>query len=249
MNYRAQKRIIIVLFTLITVFSLGWGVYLFFSQNGAPPAITGDKEKVKPEDIEVLSEDFFEARGGVYDAMAHIENPNSEYGSSNIAYEFIFKDSAGNVLKSGSGKTFILPDKDRYIVEPAVSISRRPAKVTFLIKDVIWEKLLRISLLDLAARNIELTRTENSTSLTGIVNNGTPYNLQNIEVMAVLSAGKIPISVGQTNMQTMLRGSERFFQIRFPSVLPADLDIDLRVESNFLENSNFIKEFGAPQKF
>ena len=250
MNHRTQKQIIIALSTLILVSSLAWGVYIIWPSKIDLPKDELRDDVFKSENIEVIFNDFFEVRDRVYDALAYIKNPNQEYGASEIIYEFVFKSETGEGLRRVSGKTFVLPGEDRYIIESAVRIEGEPVNVSFSIKSATWEKLQPFSALGLTLRDTRLSRTENSSSFTGIVKNGTPFNLQDVEVqVALFGANEAVVSVGETNLQTLLRGSERSFRISWPYVLPPDLKIDARVGSNFLENSNFIREFGTPDKF
>jgi len=132
-----------------------------------------------------------------------------------------------------------------------------------------------LSMRDLKIERDEETQV---TRFSGIVQNRTPYNLKNVQAQVVFFDAATPgqgqgspseigedgtlgvkplpelfqgksVAAGETNMQDLLRSTDRFFQITWPYTLPRNLDFDARVESNFFENSNFLREFGKPGKF
>ena len=198
MNYRRQKQVIIGLLTLIVVSFFSWGMLAFFggSQPSAIPATpsfedvgsNGGNVILKP--LEVVLEVFFEASPGIYDAVALIKNSNRDHGASSIVYEFVFRDEDGKELHVGSGKTFILPNRDRYVVSAPTRIDSAmenvnpPSEVLFRIVSVEWERLHPFSPLGLNLKETKLSREEesNTTRFSGIVENRSSYNLQDAEI-------------------------------------------------------------------
>ena len=258
MDYRYQKQIVIGLVSLIVLMG---GAFVFTS------LITGISTYTSPEGVdiekpgkpafrnpEILFTDFFEVKkSGTYDAVAYIKNLNLEYGSSDVAYEFNFLNEAGVVFYKLSGTTFILPGESKYVIEPAIKLPAAPAddtpaKVEFIIEDVTWRRLAPFSPGELSLSDTSLKGEEglSGSRFLGVVNNMSPYNLRNVEVHIVLYQGGKPITAGRTDMQDLLRGSARAFQIMLPHGLPQDVSIDARVESNFFENSNFIRDYAIP---
>ncbi|MFY9457968.1 MAG: hypothetical protein WAP23_03545 [Candidatus Spechtbacterales bacterium] len=255
MDYRHQKQVIIGLVSFIGLFAaLFIFVFLFAGMRSATsPKLQDGADKPLFKDLEVIFTDFFEIkRHGTFDALAYIKNPNLEYGSSNISYEFIFLDSGGREIYKILGKSFILPKESRYIIEPAIKLTSeldsgpiRPAGVEFRITGVTWQRLAPFSSagLDLIETNLKRDANISASRFSGIVSNESPYNLKNVEVDVLLYTGGKPVAAGRTDMQDLLRGTDRFFQIMWPYILATDASIDARVESNFFENSNFIKDY------
>lgn len=255
MDYRRQKQVIVGLTSLIGLFAALFVSIFLFTGMRLPASPTPPDATDKPlfKDLEVLFTDFFEIkRYGTYDALAYIKNPNLEYGSSNILYEFIFLDSAGNEIYKISGESFILPKEVKYIIEPALKLTSKlnsnsvtPVGIEFRVTKVAWQRLAPFSPdgLGLAKTNLQGDANVGASRFSGIVNNRSSYNLKNVEVHVVLYAGGKPVAAGRTDMQDLLRGTDRFFQIMWPYILPDDVSIDARVESNFFENSNFIKDY------
>ena len=267
MDYRKQKQIIIGLTSLVMLFG-GVFVVTFFI-TGKPATIPPDVEKPpsveKPvlKNLEVVFADFFEIRKfGTHDAVAFVKNPNLEHGASQILYEFIFIDTQGTELAQVAGKTFVLPGESRYVIEAAIKVPGDPVEVTFRILAAEWQGLGPFSSVGLDVEDTNLHRDEDAgtTRFSGVVRNGTPYNLKNVEAHVVLydrtqddmplayPLGK-PVAAGKTNMQLLLRDGARAFQIAWPYILPLDLEIDVRVESDFSENSNFIRDYGRTKIF
>jgi len=251
MNYRVQKQIIIGFITLIIITGV---TFIATSILIKEPEIQVIKIPEKPaesklESIETILTEFFEVKklnSYSYDAVAYIKNPNSEFGAPRVSYEFIFLDESNQELARIGGSSFILPGQTRYIVEPAVVLRGTPKTIDFKIGGVSWQKLAHFRPLGLNLRDVTFQRSEetNSVSVTGIVDNKSPYNLKEIEVSGILkSAQGETVAAGKTNMQDLVRGTSRFFRIDWPYILPY-VEVDVRVESNFFENSNFIRDYG-----
>lgn len=250
MDYRAQKRVIIGLSTFIFV-----GFFIFLATlisplwEQVPSGQNGSSKNGTPEElfkeIEVISVDFFEIpRYDNYDVVALIKNPNIEYGVSHVTYEFIFYKDTEEEIYRVLGETFILANQSRYVVRPALILPSKPASVKFNVLDKRLQRLAPFSPVGLFATDITVERDDSldSTYISGIVRNTTPYNLKNVEVNAVLQENNKPIATGATNMQQLDRGAARFFKISWPSLLRYT-DFDVRVESNFFGNANFIRDY------
>jgi len=204
-------------------------------------------DEPKLENIETVFTEFFEVKErDSYDAVAYIRNPNSEFGAPRVSYEFIYLDEFNQELARIGGSSFILPGQTRYIVEPAVKFAGTPKAIDFKMGGVIWQKLSPFSPLGLSLRDVAFQRNQalNSVSVTGIVDNNSPYNLKDVEVSAILkNAQGEAVAAGKTNMQDLIRGTSRFFKIDWPYILQY-VEVDARAESNFFENSNFIRDYG-----
>ncbi len=247
MDYRRQKQVIIGLMSLVGLFGSVFVLVFLFTNMRLPASPKSQDAADKPlfRDLEVVFADFFEVKKeGTYDAVAYVKNPNTEYGSSKISYEFNFLDQNEGSINKIFGETFILPKESRYIVEPAIRMTN-PVKITFRIINITWQRLAPFSSAGLVLVETSLVRDASisASRFSGVVNNRSPYNLKNVEAHVVLYAGGKPVAAGRTDMQDLLRGTARSFQIMWPYILADDVSIDARVESNFFENSNFIKDY------
>ncbi len=252
MRYRTQKQIIIAFLSILVFSSTVFASALVLGGRGnAPKIIQPPPEVPEPvfKNIEVISADFLavEKRDKIYDIVSKIKNPNLEYGSSHFVYEFIFIDKKGGEINKISGSSFILANQTRYIIKQGVRLPNEPARVALEILSQTWKRLAPFDLSGFEIDNLSIRRDTNlfATYVSGVVYNRTPYNLKEIEVYIALGdpaqAGKF-IAAGTTNLQLINRGAARAFQILWPSVLPY-VDIDAKVESNFFENDNFIRDY------
>lgn len=259
MEARTQKKIIVGFLSVIVLFVFSSGVaFLFRGRTSAPreiPTPTPTPAVSLLKDLEVEFADVFEIRKeGTFDAVAFVKNPNLAYGASQFLYEFTLLAEDGAELGRIKGKAFILPKSSRYVIEPALKIAGKPTNAIFKIRQVEWQLLAPFSPAGLSLRDTSLGRDEAQglSRFSGVVQNRSPYNLKNVEVHVVLfdsaNAGK-PIAAGRTDMQDLLFDTDRFFTIQWPYILRPNLKIDARLESNFFENSNFIREYGKPDKF
>jgi len=253
MHYRTQKQVIIALITIIFFGAAVFFIMFIFGGGEKKSTVVNPPpiQVLEPvfKDIEIVFTDLFtiEQREKVYDAISQIKNPNLEYGSPHVVYEFIFKDKTGSEIKRISGSTFILANQTRYIIRQAIRLPVEPAGVELNILSQTWKRLAPFDSSGLKIDSISIRRDSNlnATYLTGIVSNGTPYNLREIEVNVSLgdsSGAKKNIAAGATNLQLINRDARREFQILWPAILP-HFDIDARVESNFFENDNFVRDY------
>lgn len=272
MAQRVRKQMIVGFATIVALLGIGFGIFALF-QNEDPVYPTPYPTPVVDtgpdvENLEVVFSDFFEVRKFTnYDAVAYIVNPNLEYGASDFRYEFVFEDQNGGILLTTSGNAWVLPRGSRYVIRSALEMRGTPARVNFRVTEVEWQRLgpLPSSGLSINEERIERDEEAKITKFSGVAQNKTPYNLKNIQAQVVFYDPSeqassepglddprrqgLPVATGETNMQDLLRGTGRFFQVVVPYVLPANLNYTAVLETNFFENSNFLREFGRQEKF
>lgn len=250
---RSIKQLFIGSVTLFVVGSIFFTALFYIWLNIKPenvPPVNGNNT-IKFEDIEVLFADFFKSQTtGTYDVAALIQNPNTDYGASKLSYEFVFEDANGNETQILRGTSYILPNHSRYIVRPGLIISKDPASVAFLVREAEWERLPSFTLSGLTFKDTNFIK-DDTMKFFGVVQNRSPYNLQNLDVDVVLYdiATDKAVAAGRTDMQTLFRGQDRFFQITWPYLLGYELRADYRVETNIFENSNFIPDQEKRERF
>ena len=262
MSSRARKRLIIGFFTILIVGGVASGSIFYIwanltnwnSSNNNPPNNNNNGGTVEFKDLEIVFTDFFEIRKTkTFDAVALVKNPNLDYGASAVSYEFAFENAGGEIMGVISDKAHILPGQDRYIINPALRFSDTPASVAFKIKEIEWEAISEFSLSGLTFKDTQFISDSNTNFMkfSGIVENRSPYNLQNLEVHVVLydTQSNLAIAAGRTDMQTLIRDQDRFFQVAWPYTLGFEPRVDFRIETNLFENSNFIRDQQGRKKF
>ena len=213
-RYFRKQFTIAVIFILILIV-IGLGIYILIKppkqtcfdkiQNQGETGIDcggpcGPCDVAK--DLIILSQGFIQTTGDYFDLWAKIENPNREWGAELLSYNF-----------GRQNKTYLLPQETKYIVEQRVE-----NKTDFKIEDTTWRKLKDFKELDLIIKNEKQELIdEKYNRISGNLENKSNYNLDKVEIVAVLfnSQQKI-IAVGKTTLDSIKIGESRYFQINWP---------------------------------
>lgn len=100
-----------------------------------------------PQDPRFLWARFFEVSKGMYDLAALIENANILVGTSKMDYVFRLYDKDDIVITFRKGIATLMPQESLLIFEPNVEVLNRiPARVSFEIQSLVWERLQEINL-------------------------------------------------------------------------------------------------------
>ncbi|QQS21314.1 MAG: hypothetical protein IPL87_02235 [Candidatus Moraniibacteriota bacterium] len=147
MDHRSQKKLVFGIAYALLFFGIAYLLYLPFK----PPVTCSDGKKNQNEtgvdcggvcavcieepvlqDIQVTEASWVVGgKGNTYDLVAKMENPNNDYGASLVPYEFVVKDAGGTVIFKQKGESFILPREEKYVIEPTLTLSGKPATVEF----------------------------------------------------------------------------------------------------------------------
>ena len=179
---------------------------------GGPCALCEAEKK-----LEVLSQIIIPTTDNNYDLAAKIKNPNYEWGADAINYQFDLYDSAGQIIASKTGKTYILSQETKYVIEPKFYSEKLVAKTEFKFNNISWKKLEQIGDVELHVDAEYQILEDGSSVLAGTVENRSSYDLGTIEVVGVLldENNKI-IAVGRTSMNTVVKNENRGFEIFWP---------------------------------
>ncbi len=257
MNKYTKKQFVIglvyfIIFALIVV-----GIYFLFLksekatcfdkiQNQGEMGVDCGKpceECSSTEVIKILDQEFIPTVANSYDLIAYIENPNIYLGGEVLNYEFSLYDNSDQLIGVRTGKTYILSQETKYIIETRVGSDKTVSKAEFKIKDISWKKLSEIRDLDIKVKNIEYQKFDNNSKLVGLIENRTSYNLNTIEVVGVLfdESGKI-IAVSKTSMNTVLMNEGRGFEMNWPYIISPEVkSFDARAYTNIFLDENFLE--------
>lgn len=269
MHYRLQKQIIIVIIYLIIFALIGYGIYWLWFQHipTCDDSILNQKEEEVDcggpcesceirtlKDIKIEWTKAILIRQGVYDLAAKIENPNPNYGAAILPYEFFLYDSSGAIIASKKGATFILPNKQSYIIEPAVNINQSVTSVKLVFGTPKWSKLqdFETNLFFIKDKQFgPLTNGSGFYQVAGVVENRSNYDFDRVYAnIALYDASNESIGVNKTEMRTLIAGEERYFLSKWFSEIAGEAaNVDITVETDVFKNDNFMKRFGVPEKF
>lgn len=273
MGYRAQKQLIIIAIFVLILGLAGGAVYLRYFK-AAPTCF--DKIKNQGErDIDcggpcascerftirpplVLPAKALSLGGSAYDLAARIKNINPNFGLADLGYAFKFYDASDKLLGEKRGRTFLLPGREKYIIEGNVAAGAAIAKTELILDNMApddWRQLgNNFELPNLFVRDMQFRLLENQTAFaeaSGNVKNDSDFDFDKVEVAVVLmdAQGEI-IGVNKTAAHTILAGEERYFSVSWFNNLPRDVvRFEMEAETNLLEQANFMKRYGTIERF
>lgn len=269
MDYRLKKQIIIVLIYLAIFFLIGYGTYWIWFRH-IPTCNDGIKNQNEEEidcggvcgsceiktlkNIFVLWTEALPINQGAYDLAAQIENPNPNYGASDISYEFLLYDSFGAVVASKKGNTFILPNKTAYIIEPNISAEQSVDHIKLVLGEPTWQILTGFEKDIFYIKNEEHGAITDNTGFyqsAGVLVNNSAFDFDKVSINVILyDAQNKPIGVNKTEVRTLLAGEDRYFLCKwFSKFLGETVRVDISVETNIFKNDNFMKRYGTSEKF
>ncbi len=175
-------------------------------------------------------------------AVVHIRNTNKRVGVSTLNYTW---QSHGAHAASGAGRTFILPEQDRFLVIPVkqgvpgdVAVELAPHA------DRFKEPLL--SGAELKVINLNGENTTEGFVITGQVSNNTSYTLYTYDLTALVrdTSGNI-IGAVATQMENISPGQFKNFRLVWPKPIENYGVLDVRAAANTLSRVNFDLYFEA----
>lgn len=277
MDYRRKKQIIIASLLALVLILLAVGAYFkwFYqaptcfdnkqNQNeegvdcGGPCAMSCELLTVKNLQVEWAKAVFL--KDGRYDLVAKVDNINPNYGLGRFNYSFKLFNDKKQLLVEKQGSNFILPNQKKYIIETNVASGSKPDSVELVIEDALktdWRRLANgfeepnIYVHDKQFKYLESQPAQNGAAqASGIIKNGSNFDFDKITVSIVLfNEKKDIIGVNKTEAYTIPAGEERYFSALWFSPLSGDVkSADMLADTNLFSDSNFMKRYGAPEKF
>jgi len=257
MSHYFGKQLKIGIVYLVIIAIIVVGIYFIVSKPSGPTCDDGIKNQGemgidcgKPckecestATIKILDQEFIPTVANSYDLVAYIKNPNIYLGGEIINYEFSLYDTDDKLIGVRTGKTYILSQETKYIVETRVGSDKTVSRVEFKIKDVSWKKLDEIRDLEINTKNIEYQKFDNNSKLVGLIENKTSYDLNVIEIIGILfNKDKKIIAVSKTAINTVLMNEGRGFEMSWPYIVSEEVkSFDVEPYTNVFLNENFIK--------
>lgn len=189
-----------------------------------------------------------------FDALFRVYNPNIQLGSAWVNYELNIFDDQNQVLLQKPGRFYILPGQTKYIYEPALKTPKPAMKVELKTTLANWEKLTGVFSEDvkLVARSKDYFtggRPGIFSRVSGVIFNASNFDLDQVEVVAVLFKNGQPIGAGRTDLRTFQAKTDRFYEITWVAPVPVPDRVEVEAQTNVFANSNFLRKYGTPEKF
>lgn len=160
----------------------------------------------------------FKVRDGSYNAMAYLQNPNSEAGVRSVRYRFGLYDDRNVLVAEREGETFVMPGAVTPIFQGGIDTGNRIVARTYLefLEPLVWERL------DDPAESIlindkEITDTLSLPRVTATARNESVAKLENLTFMVTIfdPAGNA-FAASQTAMPVLLGGEKRELVFTWP---------------------------------
>jgi hypothetical protein len=154
----ATKRKIIYITGMLSLFGVIWAIVYYLNFYQAPSCFDGIQNQGE-ENVDcggpcvivcgnqiaqpiILWQRSFESTPSVYNAVAYVENTNSELGVEQATYRFTLYDDKNIFITERVGKTFIAPNEKFAVFEARFPVGMRiPKKTTFeFIAFTPWKK-------------------------------------------------------------------------------------------------------------
>ena len=212
--------------------------------------VCGKCEKNTAENLVIEEKGFIESGiVGKYDLYAKVKNPNNIYGSNKFRYEFVLKNSTGEVIVTKKGSAYILPGESKYVVGNSIaSPNVAPASVDFVLSDQSWVEFkdyFEKPQLKVVNKQYSLISSGVGFSeVTGLLKNESPYDFNLIELEIILRDinGKI-VALNSTEMRTVRTGENRDFRSLWMNRFHGDvMNVEVQTEVDVFNSESFIKK-------
>lgn len=267
---RANKQIIIALIFFLFLFGFGFLIYSSWVkpepscfdeiQNQGEEGIDcGDPcspcELINIKELEIISVKVISGQGVFYDLAAEIKNPNQNYGSRQISYQFELYDSQDNLIVQYPGTTYILPHQTKYLLKIKAESDRPVKQVKISFNQIKWEKQENYQPPQLAVQGKEFRLLSDEESgfaqVRAILINKTSFDFERIDIDILLfdSAGRL-LAISVNELRTFLAGQERdFLSIWFSQIKGQVVSIEIEAETNIFDPDNYLSGFREREKF
>lgn len=150
---------------------------------------------------------------GRYNAIAVVENQNTDAAIMNISYEFKLYDENNVFVARRTGKTYILPNNQTAIFAPGILVGdRTPVRTDFTFTEQpLWLQTPKgiENGVSVSVSNIVMEDPFTNPRLTATIRNNSRFNLYNFDVVAILyNAENNVIAASTTFVESLDEASE-----------------------------------------
>ncbi len=189
---------------------------------------------------------------GKYDFVNRIKNPNDNFISF-VNYCFLSED-----VEVSCGRSTILPEEEKYLINLAVDFSGRISNLKFVIKNINWQRVdvkrygawenyykdrSNFYILDEKFESISGSQVEpgNSNSLSFKIKNNSPYNYWEVPLSIVLFNQNSIIGVNKYMVYELMSMEERAINISWVNSISSVSRVEIIPELDVLSEDNYIR--------
>ncbi|MBU1071422.1 hypothetical protein KKG65_03370 [Patescibacteria group bacterium] len=270
MSKRTTKQIFIALIFLLILFGISFLVYssLIKPAPSCFDLIQNQKEEgtdcggpcqpcelINIKNIEVISIKVIANQGNFYDLAAKIKNPNQNYGSGQVPYQFELYDPQDNLIVQYSGLTYILPNQTKYLLKIKAERDKPAKQVKLSFGKVEWEKLEDYQSPQLGVQGKEIIflseQEPGFAQVRATLINKTSFDFDKIDIDILLfdSAGHL-LAINTNELRTFLAGQERdILSTWFNQINGQVNSIEVEAETNIFDSDNYLSGTREREKF
>jgi hypothetical protein len=240
MTWAMKRQILYVLF-LVIVFSI-FAFLISYPYLNKPPTCSDQKQNgtetgvdcgggcaraclFEVDKISVLWSHAFKVVPGRYNAVAYLENHNSDKVVQKIKYRFRFADQNNIYIGKREGET-VVPAGTRFAVfETAIDVGNSiPVYTTFEFTETpewVTVPKEKIDQLKIVVSDIKLENADTSPSLSATIKNNSLFIIPELDVVAILYDAKgNAISASRTYLEKLGGGEGADIHFTWPEPLP-----------------------------
>ena len=199
------------------------------------------------EDLEVLLTKAIPTQENYYDLVAQIKNPNQNYGSGQIPYQFELYDNQDNLVAQSSGSTFILPNQTKYLVQMRVEGSSPVNKIKLSFGQFEWREIkddYQPPQLVVQQKEFRLLSSEELgfSQARAILVNKSNFDFDEVSIDILLfDTDRSLLALNIAEIRTFLSGQKRdFFATWFSEVEGQVAFLEIEAETNIFDPANFL---------
>ncbi len=194
------------------------------------------------EAIAVVSQKLIPVSENNFDFVAEVSNPNNLWGARTVGYLINVFDENNKNIFSKTGTFYILPQENKYIVESKIYLQEAASQVDFRITSTDWQRLSGFRDLALRIRDKRIYEEGEYTKISGIVFNNSNYDFDRVDLVGLIfDENKEIIAAGKTEVRTLLRGENRYFEIRWPKVWNFEtVSFEIKAYTNIFSPENLM---------
>jgi hypothetical protein len=164
------------------------------------------------------------------------------------------RDATGATVAVREGRSFILPQETKYLLE--INVTAPGATVVVIsFSDYRWQRFTGYQekpTITVSRKSYDLISSGAGFSKAfGSVKNESRFDFRSIIVKVILrDAGGKAVAVNMNEMRTMASGEVRDFTLIWPTAFPGTVDhVETEVEADVFHSDNFVRQYMPTQDF
>jgi len=203
-----------------------------YNQRHAPLAITTGDPQALP------------GGNGTYDLVASVKNSNSDWAVLKLTYVFSVDG------QQFSGESFLLPNEDKYLVIPQVSLTSLPTSISLELLDFSWRRIKSTD--SYAWPNFKVTnerlkqvsstqeaKTVN-TDLSFILTNASAYGYSQVPVTVLLFRNDSLVALGRQVVDSLVAGDSKDMDYYWPGQAIYADRMEVKPEVDIFDKSHLL---------